>query len=661
MSGVFEWESLLDSQAPASCRLKAALLTCYDRPDERFLIEHFLPSLFGLAHDPNGEGLERERFFVELANALAALRGSAWVISSMPAATPEAAGRNYGWLWRFLFLRYVGRKEKQHAKLWMFHWSATDTGGAEYLEIVISSANLTAASFREQIQSAWRCVLPLQEEPSKARLDTWGIMPQFLRALGGAVGSNDFVERFTNLLRRCEAPADVDFVASVPGRHDKQELKRSAWGVAGLRGLIPPGKGPIKLRVMAPFVGSWTQESLRGWCDYAECSPDKLELLWIDKEHPWAGCGLDGTQRWILPPSTLQNFVNSKVTLLRLESPRAKDEQGTAFHQNHHPMHDRRWSHSKLYLLRRGTARRLLVTSANFSTSAWGRPHADGSLAILNFELGVVVRQHEWPTAEPAGFSDVGNAWVVERPVSAQAGLLEWARASCDSTLLVVECRFSGNPNGKLVARVSVGGKAIDLVKWQKSGTLWRTTMTLPDNQGIPISVQLLEGALILEIPTQDLRDPVGLPWPDIPEVSPERAQALRDELLFEAYGGFFEDAPSDSTLPESEDSQQGDGEDMQTESCSDSYAVPALVEARRMMACVDGWAMRMNASISRADNAEQKRLRQDGTELVKAFRRRIEKRSKEGKAALAIGPKMAAQELEVRLQALDKKGVANG
>lgn len=657
----FDWESLFDSQAPAGCRLSALLLTCYDRPDERFLIEHFLPMLFGLAHNPHGEGLERERFFVELTNALAALRGSAWVISSMPTPGAEVGGRNFGWLWRFLSLHHVGRSAKQHAKLWMFHWSASDTSGSEYLELVISSANLTASAFRDQIQAAWRCVLPLQTTASKANLNSWGLIPQFLQRLGEAVATNDFVKRFTSLLGRCQAPPDVDFIASVPGRHSKQELKKTAWGVAGLRGIMPPGKGYIKLRVMAPFIGSWTEKSLNAWCEHAESAPDKLELLWIEKLHPWAGNNLDGTPRWVLPPSTLQCFITSNIGLLRLEPQIDKENQGTSFHQSHHPQHDGRWSHAKLYLLRRGTTRRLLVTSANFSSSAWGIPHTDGSLGIRNFELGVFLRQLEWPTAEPVEFLDVSDAWVVKRPVSAEAGLLEWAQANFDGTQLVVECRFNGNPNGELVARVCVAGKTLDLKKWQKSGNLWRITMDLPDGQEVPASVQLIEGGLVLEIPTQDLRDPATIPLPDIPEVDPSRAQALRDELLLEAYGGVFEDAPNDSPVPGIEEPDQDQVDDMERMvSSADSYAVPAVVEARKMMACVDGWVKRMNAALSRADTGEQKRLRQDGTALVDVFERRTKRRRQIGMGSLAIGSKMASQELEVRLQGFNEEGAVN-
>ena len=657
----FDWESLFESQAPAGCQLRALLLTCYDRPDERFLIEHFLPALFGLAHDPHGEGLEQDRFFVELTNALTALRGSAWVISSMPSPSVEASGRNFGWLWRFLSQEHVGRSAKQHAKLWMFHWSASDSSGSEYLELVVSSANLNGAAFRDQIQAAWRCVLPLQTAASKANLNSWGLIPLFLQRLGTEVGKDDFVQIFRSLLGRCQAPPDVDFIASVPGTHSQQELKRNAWGVAGLRGVMPPGKGRIKLRVMVPFVGSWTKRSLDAWCEHADTAPDRLELLWIEKSHPWAGNSIDGIPRWALPPNTLQCFSASDVGLRSLERPISKKRPGTSFHHSHHPQHDVRWSHAKLYLFRRGTVRRLLVTSANFSPSAWGMPLVDGSLKIRNFELGVVLRQLEWPTAEPAESLSVSDAWVVKPSVSAAAGLLVWARANYDGKRLIVECRFNGNPNGELVACFEVAGRILELRKWQKSGDVWRISKELPDGQEFPACVQFIEGGLVSEIHTQDLRDPATIPVLDIPEVSPSRAQALRDELLLEAYGGVFEDTSSDSPVFEVEESSQDDDDDIERKvGSADSYAVPAVDEARKMMACVDGWAKCVKKALSVADTREQTRLRQDGTALVDAFKRRTQRRRDTGLGSLSVGAKMAAQELEVRLQGLDEEGVVH-
>ena len=47
----FGWESLLHTDAPSACPLKAALFTTYDRADERLLAEHVLPMLLKLSGD----------------------------------------------------------------------------------------------------------------------------------------------------------------------------------------------------------------------------------------------------------------------------------------------------------------------------------------------------------------------------------------------------------------------------------------------------------------------------------------------------------------------------------------------------------------------------------------------------------------------------------
>ena len=49
MSSVgFGWESLLRTDAPSGCALKAGLFTTYDRADERLLVEHLFPLLLKL-------------------------------------------------------------------------------------------------------------------------------------------------------------------------------------------------------------------------------------------------------------------------------------------------------------------------------------------------------------------------------------------------------------------------------------------------------------------------------------------------------------------------------------------------------------------------------------------------------------------------------------
>ena len=47
--------------------------------------------------------------------------------------------------------------------------------------------------------------------------------------------------------------------------------------MAGLGDIAPPGAGRVKLRVMAPFIGTWSQKELEAWCDRVQSSPDRIE------------------------------------------------------------------------------------------------------------------------------------------------------------------------------------------------------------------------------------------------------------------------------------------------------------------------------------------------------------------------------------------------
>lgn len=182
----FGWESLLHTDAPVGCSLKAALFTTYDRADERLLAEHLLPILLKLGHEPADNGAEQKYFLLELDERLKQLHDKLVVVTSTmrdePADSEETESSAYGWLWRCIRHLTVGRNHNavQHAKLWLLHWGAADV---EYLEIVVSSANLTLSAFKNQMQTAWRVCIALRSQGSKARLSQWGVLPDFLREL----------------------------------------------------------------------------------------------------------------------------------------------------------------------------------------------------------------------------------------------------------------------------------------------------------------------------------------------------------------------------------------------------------------------------------------------------------------------------------------------
>ena len=211
----------------------------------------------------------------------------------------------------------------QHAKLWLLHWAAADDG-VEYLEIVVSSANLTRAAFKGQLQAAWRACIELHPQRSGARLARWGVLPKFLQELAGRLATMGVSSRSWSSSHRADCPQRVTFVASVPGTHAREVLRRTPWGAAGLGAIAPPGRGTVRAAILCPFVGSWRADALRRWCARSEGSPDHLELVWIDKHHPWAWA-----EKWLLPEATLRIFEehgrNAAPLPLRARQPEGAD------------------------------------------------------------------------------------------------------------------------------------------------------------------------------------------------------------------------------------------------------------------------------------------------------------------------------------------------
>src|SRR5262249_7131383 len=160
---------------------------------------------------------------LELNRRLTQLHGNLVVVSSTvreePVDAEEGQSATYGWIWRSIRHLTVGIRGRavQHAKLWLLHWGAVDNDGVEYLEIVVSSSNLTRAAFRVQIQAAWRACIELHPQRSEKRLKGWGLLPDFLRELAASAGDQNRLEPFVELLARGDCPGGVTFVASVPG------------------------------------------------------------------------------------------------------------------------------------------------------------------------------------------------------------------------------------------------------------------------------------------------------------------------------------------------------------------------------------------------------------------------------------------------------------
>ena len=131
-------------------------------------------------------------------------------------------------------------------------------------------------------------------------------------------------------------------------------------------------------------------------------------------------------------------------------------------------------------------------------------------------------------------------------------------------------------------------------------------------------------------------------PWTDrkdaIPpevadEVGEDLAQRMRDELLFEQYGGRV---AGDIGGGETNDVADATDEEDRRDGCArpDSYSIAALDLARRHLGIVDDWAGRVTG----AGEFDWERLRRDGELLKEAFQRQAEPHGQK-EAAGGSGP----------------------
>lgn len=656
----FDWQSLLHTDAPAGSLLKAALFTTYDRADPTFLAEHLLPCLLKLNREPDGEGTERQYFLTELGRRLNQLHGKLVVVSSTlreePVASEENESEAYNWIWSSIRSLTVGSQGKavQHAKLWLLHWGASDDteNQCEYLEVVVSSANLTRSAFTNQIQAAWRTCIELNKKSTKTRLTNWGVLPDFLRKLAESAGDIKNIEPFIDLLSRADCPEKTTFVASVPGSFSRQDLRRIRWGAAGLRSIMPTGRGAVSTSVLSPFVGSWTSESLSRWCNAFGGQPDRLNLLWIDKSHPWS-------DKWQLPQNTLATLTQSGAHLLHLRYLPYENKGTDRFHDEHHS-EDSRWSHAKVYALRRGNSRRILVTSANFSTSAWGYESKDGKLTIENFELGVCVEQTIWPFEGLQAFENEDGIATISQSPDPHSALITWCQANWDGQKVLIECRCESVKD--LEGKINRGEEEIPIQEWKISDDIiYSAQVPWIDTKRPPLSVQLkclhetINIIVFDDRPSQERAD--LLP----PEIDKNDIQALYDDILLEEYGGNFVNADENSLssnytslvneslteYPEEESEAAADA------GFSDSYAVPAFDLARRYLSIVDNWVSQVEHALNSATSEfELQLLKRDGELLIGALHRQSSRDSQQGKDSdLDIGARLAAEELTLRLK----------
>ena len=658
----FAWESLLSSDAVANGRtLKAALFTTYDRADDVLLAEHLLPYYLQISREPDGEGLERKYFLMELSERLKQLHSHLVIVSSTVqeensfAKTGESG--TYNWIWHFIRQLTVGRNGPavQHAKLWLLHWGTSAEDDSEYLEIVISSANLTRSAFKGQLQAVWRSIINLRSQGSMARLAQWGMLHEFIKELAESTGDLAPFIPFLALLSRVECPAGISFVASVPGKYTRSDLRFKPWGAAGLASVAPGGRGTVNMAVLSPYVGSWNQSTLERWCSRFGGSPLKTSLVWIDRNHPWAF-----GEKWVMPQSSLGVIKDLQVTMLKLRYEPGRNDQTDLFHENHNVVDDR-WCHAKIYKMQCGKSVRLLVTSANFSTAAWGSEDERGTLDIKNFELGVCLQGIDWPFNDLQEFSDTDDAATVNGFQQRLSARIQWARAVWNGTLICIECRCADGC--ALSNEILVNADIVIVPVWliDKNTGLYSAETAWADIQNPPGFVQLTSGDESVSVAVFDER-PLQAQKETVPsEIDPQELESIRDALLFEQYGGMIAsetedadqvdnnspdsitgDTAADSPMPvEAEGSESG---------LRDSYAVPSFELARRYLQIVDRWVNRAKHALKLNDGEfELKILKRDGEQLIEAFNRQAGRDEKKG-SAHAIGARLAAEELAERL-----------
>jgi hypothetical protein len=608
--------------------LRGALLTTYDPPDPGILIEEYLPAWLGLKNAYVDEGADRLRYFTELERALRGLKGHISIVSSVSSDGGIAATAN-AWIWNYIRRFEVGAEGAavQHAKLWMFHRGPSKKGELETIELVVSSANLTRDGLRGQIQAGWRCVLPLDAQSSRARKDTWGILPEFLTELGRASGSNGSraINHWRELLRHCECPAGVEFIASVPGKHSAATLRRSAWGAAGLR-TCWSGRSAPRMIAMAPTIGRWDSRSIERWLKFARIEPERMSLAWLRQSHPWAG-------RWQLDADTEGALTRCGIRWLEVVRPYDDDWESPLCRE--HQETDPRWSHAKLYELREGARRRLLITSANVSRAAWGDPQANGGLVIDNFELGVLLgiqagfggwfsdRQFDRATSE------IDFAPPAELPIA-------WLAAEWDGKKLTVECRTTSKALLAQHVEVTAARAKSSIrisVNW-RSGALARTTLPWREVSGVPLLIRIrTTDRWVRETTVQDVRETAyeflcG-------EFDEAELREEHDRLVEEKY----EYLPIVGT-----DGRGSAGEGGATSVADGAdYAVPAYVDARGRFRLIDNWWKELREADQRARGF----IKNDGQRILERWTAFSKSGADRG---IRLAAKIAADELKFRL-----------
>lgn len=596
--------------------VQAALLTTYDPPDATVLVEELLPRWFCLNREMSSDDAANRFFLVELEAELQRRRGNLAVFASPAVLGPDSRH----WIWSHVARHFVGARGPvvQHAKLWLL--SRVDDTGTERLDIHVSSTNLTRSAIREQVQAGFRCLVPLDRRESRNALRSWGTLASFLQELGnhagpaGAAAVVPWLRRFA----RCRCPDDVSFIASVPGMH-----RGSDWGVRALgKALRLPARTEVD--ILVPTVGSWTKDQVKSWAKAVGTLARRVGLAWITKGHPWA-------KNWELPGPVVAALESSGVALLALGE---EDEDERRRLHRSFVKYDERWPHAKVYWFERGASPRVLVTSANWSPSAWGIFTTGNQLYIKNFELGALLTAEKRPlrtlkemTAPPA---TVYRAHDIE-------GTAPWAHATFDGRRLVVQIvKEEVAPREILVMgpnddqlRLKVNWRTTDGLLQAVLNRVWKAP---------PSAVAILLKGAKHWLAVQDLRSAEEFPEQPLnrpPGIEEGELKRLRARLLEERYGG--------KLMEDYEHSPNGRPSSAKLVAPVCDYAVWLLDEARHVFGVIDTWVA-THTLMERCDMRDA--IERDGRELLRLWRDEIKANSRR-KGALTV----ACDELQARLR----------
>jgi hypothetical protein len=328
------------------------------------------------------------------------------------------------------------------------------------------------------------------------------------------------------------------------------------------------------------------------WSKDVGVAPEKLHLKWPDAHHPWVN-----QNGWTLTEAAEKVLRDKGVQLNRLPP----DARFSGEHEDG----DARWSHAKLYLITipGKKNRQLLVTSANWSPSAWG---AGKDEPARNFELGVLL-ETEWKVLEK--ISGALSAPFCATRSHTGNSTLQWAEASWDGQRIELRAR-SSDPKTAVRATISFSSGA------EKQVSLVNDLATLPwkGPDVTPLTAQFSQGAEPLEVSVIDLRPPKEFSKTPLPEVDPSVAAALRDAFLLERYGGLAVDI-------ESVFGRDGARLPMGGAASAADYSVQAWLDARAAFGVVDSWQSALDKAKVAPSTVE--RLWLDGKELRELYGRR--------------------------------------